>query len=452
MGALRYRVRYGSYRALDADHAAYLSHGGFVMPVGGDVAAAPNSPLVMELEGPDGQRFDLLARSGQPIPEQGFMLSFEAAASDAQALLERYVTSDAFRTARDAEPEDASAPPEVALAPTPTLADRGPAPDGPARAEAAEGDALDRPAEALSDDAEPPPLSEDAASPHADPSPDEAPRVDAGADEGETAIAPPPAGSDYPVFVVKYDQVTPWDAVVASFDANRALDVPVAEPTFAAGDLALLRLTLPGRNVFEMWARIAAKHEGSVTLQVGSGDEQYRKAVLYAGSPSARSRREREAKEEPMPVQALRIEASIPQEDTTRMPIRRRLQRMGMDEKINLALTGNRQERMALATDSNKAVHHYLLKNTKITLDEIATMARLPSLNPDVLEKIAENPQYTQNPSVAKALVYNPKTPVRTAVRILDRLPRNEVGLLAKRTNLNPRLVNAAKKKIGETP
>ena len=121
---------------------------------------------------------------------------------------------------------------------------------------------------------------------------------------------------------------------------------------------------------------------------------------------------------------------------------------MGMDDKINLALSGNREERMALAMDSNKAVHHYLLKNAKLTLDEIAYMARLPSLNPDVLDKIAENPAYTQNPSVTKALVFNPRTPVRTAIRLLDRLPRNELVNLSKRMSMNQRLVMAAKNKL----
>ncbi|MEQ8976988.1 MAG: hypothetical protein RL846_03620, partial [Deltaproteobacteria bacterium] len=137
-----------------------------------------------------------------------------------------------------------------------------------------------------------------------------------------------------------------------------------------------------------------------------------------------------------------------PDEDFDKMPIRRRLARMGMDDKINMALSGNREERMALAMDGNRAVHHYLLKNAKITLDEIAFMSRLPSLNPDVLDKIAENPMYTQNPTVTKALVYNPKTPIRTAIRLLDRLPRPEIMNLAKRSNMNLRLVMAAKKKI----
>ena len=75
-------------------------------------------------------------------------------------------------------------------------------------------------------------------------------------------------------------------------------------------------------------------------------------------------------------------------------------------------------------------------------------MARLPSLNPDVLDKIAENPAYTQNPTIVKALVFNPRTPVRTSIRLLDRLPRNELVNLSKRMSMNQRLVMAAKNKL----
>ena len=45
---------------------------------------------------------------------------------------------------------------------------------------------------------------------------------------------------------------------------------------------------------------------------------------------------------------------------------------MGMDDKINMALSGNREERMALAMDSNRAIHHYLLKNAKDRQEKIA--------------------------------------------------------------------------------
>jgi len=394
------------------------------------------------------------------IPERGFMLSFEAGADDGRRQLEAYLASDAFRAARDAEPEDGPRAPEATMEPRSNPDDGVGAAAGSEAAAAAEARA--RPAElepgavpadrtakpgvgrdADSRDLDPAALDDEAAAP-APP-----PNAERPAEARERIDAPGP-GVDYAIYAVKFEQVSPYLEVASAFDRTRRLEVPLAEPRLEPEDVVLLRLTLPGRNQFEMWARIDGKDDHAVRVRVAPDDEQYRKAVLYVQSASARNRRRRESDEAAIPPKAMRLEATMPEEPRDRMPLRRRLQRMGMDEKINMALSGNRQERMALATDSNKMIHHYLLKNAKITVDEIAVMARLPSLNPDVLEKIAENPQYTQNPSVAKALVYNPKTPVRTAIRILDRMPRNEVALLAKRTNLNARLVKAAKKKIGD--
>lgn len=448
MSGLRYRVRYASHRSLDADHVAYLSHGGYVVPLTGDDAAPENEPLVLELVAPDGTRFELVARSGQSIPNHGFMLSFEADADDERRRLDGFVASADFAAAKANEPGETEPPSVERVLSGPTAAaddaDNRPTADG---LETLIDESLDLPDDLLDDDDD---LLGDADDDDGLLTAEATPA--SGAADDETHIEAPAPGADYALYAAKFEHVATFDDPARRLDETRTIELTVEEPTFGPGQVARLRLTLPGHNVFEMWARIVDVTPSTVVLRVGSGDEQARKAVLYPSSRSARTRREREAGEEPAEVQVIRIEASVPDEDKERMPIRRRLQRMGMDEKINLALTGDRQARMALATDSNKAVHHYLLKNAKITLDEIASMARLPSLNPDVLEKIAENPQYTQNPSVAKALVYNPKTPVGTAVRMLDRLPRNEVVLLAKRTNLNPRLINAAKKKVGDAP
>jgi hypothetical protein len=263
--------------------------------------------------------------------------------------------------------------------------------------------------------------------------------------EGFTKPGP---GDEYIVYVLKYPQVSDFAAVRDNFRATQRLEIVYPEETSNAGKIAQLRITLPGHNLFDMFGFIEKVGHGRVVLAFDENNEKYRLACNYVDSPSARSRMKNEAGLPKTPLMVVRMMEKVPEEDPEKMPIRRRLQRMGMDDKINLALSGGREERMALAMDGNKAVHHYLLRNAKISLDEIAFMARLPTMNPDVLDKIAENTSYTQNPSVVKALVYNPKTPVQTAIRLLDRLPRPEVMNLAKRMNMNLRLVMAAKKKL----
>jgi hypothetical protein len=250
------------------------------------------------------------------------------------------------------------------------------------------------------------------------------------------------------VYAVRFGGVRAFVALLPRLRSEGRISLPHAEGEAAVGDVARLRMTLPGHNVFEAWARIAMIEARSIELRVGLDDEGVRKALVHPETIAARARLAAEGPGEADEVAVTRLSEQVPDDDDEKMPLRRRISRMGMEDKINLALSGNREERMALAMDSNKAIHHYLLKNAKLTLDELAFMARLPSLNPDVLDKIAENPAYTQNPAVTRALVNNPRTPVKTSIRLLDRLPRSEVMNLAKRTGMNARLVMAAKKKL----
>lgn len=445
MGGTRgFCVRYASRAALDRDHAAYLIHGGLVVPFEGAGAPHPNTHLTIRIESPEGTAFELLGRVGHSIPGRGFMVSFDAESRPMQADLDRFVQAPEFQAALQHEDDAPLAPPCVAPLPAgrPAVPEPHPArapsapptpPHGPTPPERVH-DATTEVTEALHPDVETA-VSE---APGARP-PAPAPPV----------LRRPQPGESYWMFVLKFASLTDYVEHARNFAATQRLPIPRSQvDEVKVDDPARLRITLPGHNVFEMWAVVERVLGSHVQLRVDQGDEQFRKAVLHPGTIAGKKRLERERPEDRAPIATVQLKREVPLEDVEKMPIRRRLQRMGMDDKINLALSGNREERMALATDGNRAVHHYLLKNAKITLDEIAFMARLPSLNPDVLRKIAENPAYVQNLTVVKALVYNPKTPIKTAIRLLDRLPRPEVAALAKRMTMHRLLVLAAKRKI----
>ena len=476
-------VRYSSCTALDRDHAAYMAHGGLVVPFDGAGVPDPNTRLVIRIEVTGGPAFELVGRVGQTIPGRGFMVTFEEESRPAQAALDTFVQDPRFQAVLQQEripspappwvtlllPEEALTPlpslPEEALTPLPSPPEATPAAASPAEEQGQE-ELLPFPATDLAADLN---LHEDSKDeldfdedPEAELEFDESlgDELDSGQDPGEppwsaseeetSSIRRPKPGEAYWVFVLKFTTLRAYVEHTRGFAETRKLRIPDPRESedIHAHEVARIRLTLPGHNVFEMWGVIEDVAADSVEVRVSENDEQFRKAILHPESVAGQKRLEREQPEDQREIVTVRLRQEVPVEDLDKMPIRRRLQRMGMDDKINLALSGNREERMALATDSNKAVHHYLLKNAKITLDEIAFMARLPSLNPDVLDKIAENPSFVQNPTVVKALVYNPKTPVRTAIRLLDRLPRPEVLNLSKRMTMNRRLVMAAKKKI----
>ncbi len=444
-----FSITYTSARRLDADHAAYLTHGGMLLKVDGRLAPPVGTDLDVRIEAPGAQTFVIRAQAGRLLPGRGLMVSFTPGGV-ATAALDAYVQSPSFAALCDAEPAGDGEAPTVIAAQLPSTDEA----DDLATDPNLDTSALDLDTDlglnlnaatseevpaALAIGAQPAELhlEEDTAA------------TAAGPTTMTAKIGPPGPGEEYFVLVLTFPTVTAFVELSTDFETTATLGVPYADDGLCRKTAPVqLRLTLPGRNVFEIWGVADAVGVEVIQVRVNPEDEAFRKVMLYPSSVSARKRLEREALCAAEDITVLRIKQEMPNEDLERMPIRRRLARMGMDDKINMALSGDREHRMALAMDGNKAVHHYLLKNAKITLDEVAFMARLPSLNPDVLDKIAENPAYTQNPTVTKALVYNPRTPIRTAIRLLDRLPRSEVMSLAKRISMNQRLVMAAKKKL----
>lgn len=437
-------LRYRSARALRRDHEISISKGGMLVPW----KSAPPPPLSMitvRIESPDGTMFDMRAKVGAKIAGRGFAVGFEVdPVTKGRTAIDLFMRGDRMKRLVDAE-KTGSVPAEPEVSPLGSMSETIAAIIPEEETDPGANDVLSSDTESSSFDGATD--ADDAGEIAEEESLPEAPEEDVEQALPEGFRKPEP-GEEYLVYVLKFAQVREYAAIRDKFRSTQRIDVHYTEEKQRAGKIAELRLTLPGHNLFNLWGVVEKVGPTAVTLAFDENNEKFRLACNYVDTPSAKSRIKNEADMPASPPSVVRLIDKVPEEDPEKMPIRRRLQRMGMDDKINMALSGGREERMALAMDGNKAIHHYLLRNAKISLDEIAFMARLPTMNPDVLDKIAENVGYTQNPSVVKALVYNPKTPVLTAIRLLDRLPRPEVMNLAKRMNMNLRLVMAAKKKL----
>ena len=120
---------------------------------------------------------------------------------------------------------------------------------------------------------------------------------------------------------------------------------------------------------------------------------------------------------------------------------------LSLQEKMHLAMSCDRDLRFQLLRDPNKQLHPMVLKNPRIALEEVAWAARLTTLNPEALKLIGEHPEWGQNPSVALALVRNPKTPLAVALKLLPRLPVAELRIIA-RSQGRAQIVQAAKKQL----
>jgi hypothetical protein len=134
-------------------------------------------------------------------------------------------------------------------------------------------------------------------------------------------------------------------------------------------------------------------------------------------------------------------------DDAPKGPLSERLKAMSVQEKMQMALSGSRDERLALFRDNVKSIHVFVLKNPRIGLDEVQTAAKSPQLAPDALKLIAEHRDWGANPTVCAALVRNPKTPIPLALKALERVPMSDLRTLAK-GGAREQIVQAARRKI----
>ena len=123
------------------------------------------------------------------------------------------------------------------------------------------------------------------------------------------------------------------------------------------------------------------------------------------------------------------------------------IEHLGLPERIKLAQSAARPMRMKLLRDRSKMLHLHVLKNPRITLEEVQWAARQPTLAPDALQLIGEHPEWAHNATVATALVRNPRYPIPLALRLLSRVPAAELRSIAK-GNGRPPIVQAARRLV----
>jgi hypothetical protein len=117
-------------------------------------------------------------------------------------------------------------------------------------------------------------------------------------------------------------------------------------------------------------------------------------------------------------------------------------------DRIQLALRGDRDQRLEILRGRNRTLHQYVLRNPGLTVDEIAVIARMPTVAPEVLTQIAERREWGHRPDVALSLIRNVATPVPVAVRLLDHVADHDLRQLAKDARTREPVQRAARKKL----
>jgi hypothetical protein len=124
-----------------------------------------------------------------------------------------------------------------------------------------------------------------------------------------------------------------------------------------------------------------------------------------------------------------------------------RIRALSQMEKILLAIKAERSDRAILLQDNDPRVLLSLLRNPRLTVDEVARLAKSSFLTFQIADVIMKAAQWSSNPDVRLGLVQNPKTPVAFALRILPLLPEAEVRNIA-RAGTSMALKQAALKRL----
>jgi hypothetical protein len=111
---------------------------------------------------------------------------------------------------------------------------------------------------------------------------------------------------------------------------------------------------------------------------------------------------------------------------------------MSISERIKLALTGSKTQRMILVKDANKMVAMAVLESPKIGVDEVALLARNKSVAGEIIANISKKREWTKNYGIILELVHNPKTPIKDALGFVKKLHMRDLHLISRDKNVNP--------------
>ena len=109
-----------------------------------------------------------------------------------------------------------------------------------------------------------------------------------------------------------------------------------------------------------------------------------------------------------------------------------RMRGLSQMEKILLASKADRSERALLLQDNDPRVLLSVLRNPRITVDEVVRIAKSSFLNFQIADVITRTAQWMASVDLRVALVNNARTPPAMALRILPTLPVSEIRNVAR--------------------
>jgi hypothetical protein len=120
-----------------------------------------------------------------------------------------------------------------------------------------------------------------------------------------------------------------------------------------------------------------------------------------------------------------------------RVSLIKRIMFMKLRDRVKLAMKGDREARSILIRDSNKVVATGVIKNPRVTDQEIENIAAMRTVADEVLRLIALNRTWARSYGIIHNLVRNPRTPLPTVISTLPRIRTKDLKNLSQNRNVS---------------
>jgi hypothetical protein len=120
-----------------------------------------------------------------------------------------------------------------------------------------------------------------------------------------------------------------------------------------------------------------------------------------------------------------------------RVSLIRKIMFMNVKDRMKLAMKGDREARGILIRDSNKIVCSAVVKNPRVTEQEVENISAMRTVPAEVLRLIAMNRSWARSYTIIHNLARNPRTPIPTAMTILLRIRTKDLTQISQNRNVS---------------
>ena len=120
-----------------------------------------------------------------------------------------------------------------------------------------------------------------------------------------------------------------------------------------------------------------------------------------------------------------------------RVSLIRKIMFMNVKDRMKLAMKGDREARGILIRDSNRIVCSAVVKNPRITEQEVENISAMRTVANEVLRLISMNRTWARSYTIIHNLARNPRTPIPTAMSVLLRIRTKDLLQISQNRNVS---------------